>query len=167
MGSMGEIATILLLGGAGVYALYYFGQQQQAAGGGVAPPIDPGVVTPPVDPGAVTPPLPVAPTPPPNLLSGTELTFDDLAWKFYNSGSPDFDEIYLVVPTTPLLNQEIGKGEVFLKYDTSGNWIKVVRQSEAMPDQHIYFFNRENLVVEVYPLNYRLPGRKASVKVQF
>ena len=56
---------------------------------------------------------PVAPTPPPNLLSGTELTFDDLAWKFYNSGSPDFDEIYLVVPTTPLLNQEIAKGEIF------------------------------------------------------
>ena len=110
---------------------------------------------------------PVAPTPPPNLLSGTELTFDDLAWKFYNSGSPDFDEIYLVVPTTPLLNQEIAKGEIFLKYDTSGSWIRVVRQSEAMPDQHIYFFNRENLVVEVYPLNYRLPGRKASVKVQF
>ena len=102
-----------------------------------------------------------------NPIIGTELVFDDLPWKLYQSGSPYWDEIYLVVSTTALLNQKIAKGEVFVKYDTSGNWIKVVRQSEAMPDQHIYFFNSENLIVEVYPLNYRLPGRKASVKVNF
>ena len=110
----------------------------------------------------------VAPPPVVNPLSGKEFVFDDLTWKFYNSGFPDWNEIYLLIPSTPTLNQStMARGELFLKYDTSGIWLPVVRQAEAKPNQHLYFFNAENLIVEVYPLNYQLPGRKASVKVKF
>ena len=110
----------------------------------------------------------VAPPPIDDSLSGKELVIDDLAWKIYYSVSPDWDEIYLLIPSTPNVNRNtIAKAELFLKYDTSANWIQVVRQSEAVSGQPVYLFNYENLAVEVYPLNYQLPGRKSSVKVKF
>jgi hypothetical protein len=108
---------------------------------------------------------PLPPLPPiPNTPLGKELVFDDLTWNLYNSGFPEWDEIYLVIPSVPDLNRSTA--EIFLKYDTSANWVQVVRPG-AMPNQHVYFFTPKDLFVEVYPLNYQLPGRKASVKVKF
>ena len=112
--------------------------------------------------------LPAA-APPPilNPPIGKEVVFDDLTWNHYRSGFNEWDEIYLAIPRIPDLNEgTIGRADVFLKYDTSSNWTEVFPEGASTVNQHVYFFYGQ-LIVEVYPLNYQLPGRKASVKVKF
>ncbi len=131
----------------------------------------------------VVPLLPSTPqnqSPPlPNFTSGQEFLFDDLSWQYYNSGFGDpWDEIYLSTPERPdLFANAPGlhyniylKAEVFLKFDTTSDWIEVKPTSfydQNLPAQYLYIIYSPSLVVNVWPPNHQLIGRKAAIKIKF
>jgi hypothetical protein len=124
-----------------------------------------------------------APTPPqspplPQSFSGQEFLFENLSWQFYHSGngSPWWDEIYLSTPaadafrnSTAYFNNRLNI-EVSIKFDTAAHWNKVLPDSEydfLLPVQYTYNVYSPNLVVNVWPLNHQLVGKKASIRVKF
>ena len=112
-------------------------------------------------------------TPVIDTLRGKEFSFSDLTWEYYNSGagSPSWDEIYLITPARPELfyNRNLN-AEVFLKFDTAANWVEVKSDGQynpILPLQYLYITYSPHLVINVWPLNFQLVGRKASIKVKF
>jgi hypothetical protein len=130
----------------------------------------------PVPPLTLTPQLPLVQ----QSLSGQEFLFDSLSWQYYNSGvgSPWWDEIYIRTPDRPDLFVDAPglhyntylKAAVFLKFDTTNDWIEVKPTSfydQNLPTQYLYIIYSPFLVVNVWPLNHHLIGRKAAIKIKF
>ena len=110
--------------------------------------------------------------PPPSLLSGQEILFDSLSWIYYNSGFADWDEIYVTTPARPDLFLDYLDFVVFVRFDTSNNWMEVKSSrfyNPNLPIQYLYQIYRPYsfLVVNVWPLNHQLIGRKAAIKIKF
>lgn len=111
-------------------------------------------------------------------VSGLEFVFNDLTWQLSDFYSLLLDDVWVGTPARPdLFTNAPGyafnlyyPADVYLKFDTASNWllIKSVAEIDAtQPLQYVYDIEAPSLYVHVYPLNYQLVGRKASIKVKF
>jgi hypothetical protein len=116
------------------------------------------------------------PPPPSPSLSGQEFLFDSLPWIFFDGRfDVGIDEIYLQTTARPDLfpwftYSTYLNAEVLIKFDTASNWIGIKSvdiNDPAIPVQYQYWVNLQCLFVHMVPLNYRLIGRKASIKIKF
>ena len=122
--------------------------------------------------------FPPSTSPPPSPLSGQEFTFENLVWEHFNTGTPSSDEIYLVTPGSNdlfvnaggITNGYYANAEVYVKFDTTANWTIVkphLLYEPSMVPQYYYTIYPPHLSLNVWPLNYLLIGRKASIKIKF
>jgi hypothetical protein len=108
-------------------------------------------------------------------LGGQEFTFDNLVWAGYTGLEP---ELYL---TTPSLSQLLQNGQVFkygylqdsevyIKLDTANAWMQVKPEynyDNTLPIQYLYSIYTSELVINLWPVDFNLVGKRASVKIKF
>ena len=105
------------------------------------------------------------------VVPSVDTTFTDLIWNLWHQpGLPDtvnaFDEVYLQIPENFFLNLSDSSMQVFVRTDSSSDWIEAHQSINGHCDpSYKFLYISSSMSVHVCPLDHSLIGKKASVRV--
>ena len=109
---------------------------------------------------------------PQDTLKGREFIFENLSWVHAGPGAIGEEEIWIGVENRPdLFSNPQRQMEVAVKFDTSTVWLNIPKWNGTLVPSSIGFVHlimyASSFYVESHPMNFRLQGRKASLKIKF